>query len=29
MTEKTAVVYWEGQDKKDIGRISTGTGATS
>ena len=29
MTEKTADVYWEGQGKKGMGRISTETGATS
>lgn len=27
MTEKTAVVHWEGQGKKGLGQISTETGA--
>ena len=27
MTEKTAVVHWEGQGKKGQGKISTETGA--
>src|SRR5450631_3156284 len=27
MTEKTAVVHWEGQGKKGLGKISTETGA--